>query len=183
MNANRILLATGVLSLSLSACIPTAHLKTSSIGVSVPVMAVSPSGAGESIGTIMLRDGMGGLQITTSLNGLPPGEHGFHIHQNASCAPSEKDGKMVAANAAGSHYDPDNSGKHGTPQGPGHRGDLPALLVSPDGSASRELIATRLTLAEVRNRSIMIHAGGDNHSDHPEPLGGGGARIYCGVIE
>ncbi|HGS4738220.1 TPA: superoxide dismutase, partial [Vibrio cholerae] len=22
----------------------------------------------------------------------------------------------------------------------------------------------------------------DNHSDHPMPLGGGGARIVCGVI-
>ncbi|MBM2860545.1 superoxide dismutase, partial [Escherichia coli] len=25
-------------------------------------------------------------------------------------------------------------------------------------------------------------AGGDNHDDHPEPLGGGGARIACGII-
>ncbi|TXH60168.1 MAG: superoxide dismutase, partial [Thiothrix sp.] len=23
-------------------------------------------------------------------------------------------------------------------------------------------------------RALMIHAGGDNHSDHPAPLGGGG---------
>ena len=28
----------------------------------------------------------------------------------------------------------------------------------------------------------MIHAGGDNHADHPAPLGGGGGRIVCGVI-
>jgi Cu-Zn family superoxide dismutase len=28
----------------------------------------------------------------------------------------------------------------------------------------------------------MIHAGGDNHADHPAPLGGGGARMACGVI-
>jgi len=27
----------------------------------------------------------------------------------------------------------------------------------------------------------MIHAGGDNYSDQPEPLGGGGGRIACGV--
>ena len=27
----------------------------------------------------------------------------------------------------------------------------------------------------------MIHAGGDNYSDHPEALGGGGARVACGV--
>jgi Cu-Zn family superoxide dismutase len=28
----------------------------------------------------------------------------------------------------------------------------------------------------------MIHEGGDNYSDQPKPLGGGGARIACGVI-
>ena len=29
----------------------------------------------------------------------------------------------------------------------------------------------------------MIHAGGDNYSDLPKPLGGGGDRIACGVIQ
>jgi Cu-Zn family superoxide dismutase len=28
----------------------------------------------------------------------------------------------------------------------------------------------------------MIHAGGDNHAEHPAPLGGGGPRIACGVV-
>jgi superoxide dismutase, Cu-Zn family len=27
-----------------------------------------------------------------------------------------------------------------------------------------------------------VHAGGDNHSDHPQPLGGGGARVACWLI-
>jgi Cu-Zn family superoxide dismutase len=29
----------------------------------------------------------------------------------------------------------------------------------------------------------MIHEGGDNYADEPKPLGGGGARIACGVVE
>jgi len=29
----------------------------------------------------------------------------------------------------------------------------------------------------------MVHAEGDNHADHPAPLGGGGARMACGVIQ
>jgi hypothetical protein len=29
----------------------------------------------------------------------------------------------------------------------------------------------------------MIHAGGDTYSDAPEPLGGGGPRIACGVVK
>jgi Cu-Zn family superoxide dismutase len=28
----------------------------------------------------------------------------------------------------------------------------------------------------------QIHAGGDNYSDQPKPLGGGGARIACGTL-
>jgi Cu-Zn family superoxide dismutase len=39
-----------------------------------------------------------------------------------------------------------------------------------------------LTVADVKGRSIMIHGGGDNYSDQPAPLGGGGARIACGVV-
>ena len=29
----------------------------------------------------------------------------------------------------------------------------------------------------------MVHIGGDNHHDHPAALGGGGARVACGVIK
>ena len=48
----------------------------------------------------------------------------------------------------------------------------------------RMVLAPRLKkLDEVRGHSIMIHAGGDNHSDHPAPLGGGGPRMACGVIK
>jgi Cu-Zn family superoxide dismutase len=35
----------------------------------------------------------------------------------------------------------------------------------------------------LKGHALMIHAGGDNYSDQPKPLGGGGARIACGVIE
>jgi len=35
------------------------------------------------------------------------------------------------------------------------------------------------TLDQLEGRALMIHAGGDNYADEPEPLGGGGAR--CGL--
>jgi Cu-Zn family superoxide dismutase len=44
------------------------------------------------------------------------------------------------------------------------------------------VLAPRLKLADVRKRSLMVHAGGDNHSDHPASLGGGGVRVACGAI-
>ena len=32
-------------------------------------------------------------------------------------------------------------------------------------------------------RALMIHANGDNYSDIPKKLGGGGARVACGVVQ
>ena len=119
--------------------------------------------------------------IRTNLKQLPAGERGFHIHENGSCAPAMKDGKMGAALAAGSHYNPNQAPHHGTPT-TGHLGDLPALKVNTDGTARVTLLAPRLKLADVQGRAIMVHAGGDNYSDNPLPLGGGGERIACGVI-
>jgi superoxide dismutase, Cu-Zn family len=148
----------------------------------VPMTLVDARGIGASIGEVVLTETRYGVVLTPSLTGLPPGLHGFHVHENPSCAPAEKDGAMVAAQAAGAHYDPQHSGKHGLPWGDGHLGDLPALYVGADGKAANPVLAPRLKLEELAGRSLMIHAGGDNHSDHPAPLGGGGGRIACGVI-
>lgn len=89
---------------------------------------------------------------------------------------------MVAGLAAGGHYDPQSTGAHHGPKGEGHKGDLPALTVSATGSANQKLIAPRLSVADLQGRSIMIHEGGDNYSDKPKPLGGGGGRVACGVV-
>jgi Cu-Zn family superoxide dismutase len=56
--------------------------------------------------------------------------------------------------------------------------------VAADGTDSETLVAPRITDVNVlKGHSLMIHAGGDNYSDQPKPLGGGGARIACGVIQ
>jgi Cu-Zn family superoxide dismutase len=142
------------------------------------------SGAGEQIGQVSVRQTEHGLVFTPDLKNLKPGVHGFHIHENASCAPSEKDGKVTPAGAAGGHLDPNKTGKHGFPWGNGHLGDLPALYVQADGSASTPVLAPRLkSLDQIKGRALMIHEGGDNHSDHPAPLGGGAGRFACGVIK
>ena len=44
--------------------------------------------------------------------------------------------------------------------------------------------APRITDAsQLQGKALMIHAGGDNYADQPQPLGGGGGRIACGVIK
>jgi len=150
--------------------------------VVVPMSLVDDKGVGAGIGQVTVSETRYGLVFTPALKGLVPGLHGFHVHQNPSCGPSEKDGKIVPAGAAGGHYDPAGTNLHGTPWGDGHLGDLPALFVAQDGSATQPVLAPRLKLSDLKGRSLMVHAGGDNHSDHPTALGGGGARVACGVV-
>jgi superoxide dismutase, Cu-Zn family len=148
----------------------------------VNINAIDANGVGKKIGTIELFDTNKGLRITPQLTELPPGDHGFHIHVNPNCGPgSGPNGQPAAAMAAGGHYDPANTGKHLGPQGEGHKGDMPVLTVDASGKATKAVTAPHLTVSDVKGRSIMIHAGGDNYSDQPAPLGGGGARIACGV--
>jgi Cu-Zn family superoxide dismutase len=152
-------------------------------GASVTINQVDEKGVGKSLGTVKIEDSKEGLVVMTDLKGLAPGHHGFHVHENANCYPKEKDGKMVAGLAAGAHYDPGKTGKHEGPKGMGHLGDLPPLVVDKDGNAKVRLVAPRLKVADLNGRALMIHEGGDNFSDTPKPLGGGGNRIACGVIK
>lgn len=122
------------------------------------------------------------------------------------------DGRLAAGMAAGGHYDPEKTGRHHGPYGMnsqmmdghmmgdhrmgdhrrgmtprrgamgGHRGDLPPLVVNDDGTATLPVLAPQLKVSDLAGKALMIHAGGDNYSDQPAPLGGGGARIACGVI-
>lgn len=154
-----------------------------SADTTVQMHTVNEQGQADVIGSVTISESEYGLVFTPQLDGLKPGLHGFHIHENPSCDPGESNGKTVAAGAAGGHYDPDKSGKHGFPWGDGHLGDLPALYVDEHGNATSPVLAPRLkSLSDVSERALMVHMGGDNHADHPEPLGGGGSRVACGVI-
>lgn len=150
--------------------------------ITIDVHAVSTDGVGASLGQVVATQSPYGVVFTPALSGLVPGLHGFHVHEKPDCGAAEKDGKKVAGLAAGGHFDPAKTGHHGMPWGDGHLGDLPPLYVDASGKADQPVLAPRLKLSDLAGHSLMVHAGGDNHSDHPAPLGGGGARMACGVI-
>lgn len=111
---------------------------------------------------------------------LPPGVHGFHIHETGVC-------DTPSFETAGAHFNPYRK-KHGlhNPFGP-HAGDLPNLRVPDDGKVHVTLAIRRVTLGEgrhsllpLRGTSLVIHADPDD--GETEPDGNSGARIACGVI-
>lgn len=133
------------------------------------------------IGTIEIEENAYGLIFTPNLSTLSEGLHGFHIHEYPSC--DTKNGMI--GGAAGGHYDPEKNHKHLGPYNVhGHFGDLPPLYFDDKGNSTMSVLAPRIKkLSEIKGRSLVIHMGGDNQSDKPLPLGGGGARLACGIIE
>lgn len=157
------------------ACVlSTIALNSYAADVRIPIdIFGGPAG---NIGYIEALDTPYGLLLTPDLRGLTPGTHGIHIHENPAC---EKEG-----DAAGGHLDPTKTDKHlGPYDSKGHLGDLPSLVVSHNGTASRPLLAPRLKVKDILNHAIIIHSGGDNYSDIPTKLGGGGKRVACGIIK
>lgn len=149
----------------------------------VTLNKVTTKGVGDAIGTVSIQETPYGLVFSPKLSHLTPGIHGFHLHTKGDCAPAEVGGKVIAAGAAGGHWNPKDAHDHEAPWGEGHLGGLPALTVDKKGEAELPVLAPRIkTLGELQGLSLVVHEGGDNYSDQPKPLGGGGGRVACGVI-
>lgn len=146
----------------------------------VPVELLSKDGNTQ-IGQVVIVESQYGLVFYPQLSKLAAGMHGFHIHEHPDCGLTP-DGLGMKA---GGHWNPTKAPNHSFPwDDNGHKGDLPSLYVNADGVANSPVLAPKLKkLDEVRQRSLMIHVGGDNYHDHPAKLGGGGARMACGIIK
>jgi Cu-Zn family superoxide dismutase len=137
--------------------------------------------AGDSIGNVTLTQSPDGtVAVSAEVKGLPPGDHGFHIHAVGSCAPN--------FDAAGPHYNP-QSKMHGleNPDGP-HAGDMPSITVRPDGGGTLSAKTTLVTISpgpmsifDGDGSAIVIHAQPDDQKT--DPSGNSGARIACAVLQ
>lgn len=161
--------------MSFASIVGLCFIETAVAAIDVPMALVAQTGPGASIGKVTLTQTPKGLLLTPDLQQLPPGTHGMHVHQAPSCDNFGQD--------AQGHLDPAHTNQHLGPYNThGHVGDLPILVVNEQGIATTPVLAPHLTLSEAEGHSIIIHAGGDNYADTPEKLGGGGARIACGII-
>jgi Cu-Zn family superoxide dismutase len=135
---------------------------------------------GDSVGSVTLTEQSSGVKVAVKVNGLTPGVHAIHIHDNGKCmAPDFK--------SAGNHFNPEGKA-HGllNPKG-AHAGDLPNLIAQDDGSAKAELMAPNVTLRDGKKSlftklgtSIVITAQKDDGMT--QPSGNSGKRIACGEI-
>jgi len=131
-------------------------------------------------GTLMLAPDAGGVHITGSIKGLPPGStHGFHVHENGDCSAPD-------ASSAGGHFNPSNE-QHGNPESGGHHRDgMPNITADAEGTAELDAVVSGVTLRtqeanDVVGKSIVIHEKADDYKT--QPSGDSGKRIACGIIK
>ena len=168
----------GALTLVLGACSSPGWPEFGAVGATASLI----NGSGIKIGEANFAERRdGGVDMELTAWDLPPGIYGMHIHDSGFCDNPD-------FQTAGGHFNPFGR-KHGlkNPQGP-HAGDLPNLVVPPDGRVSMVVTLREVTLREGVNSllrregtSLVIHANPDDQTT--DPAGNSGARMACGVIQ
>lgn len=158
-------------------------LLTSAIAFAAPAkpLRVELMGAnGQSVGEALLTQQKKGVKFEVSVSNLPPGPHGFHVHEIGECTP-------VDFKSAGSHFAPGHK-NHGKVAGGPHEGDLPNITVGKDGKGKASFTNKLVTLQDGETNSLIrtggtalvLHAKADDGKS--QPAGDSGDRIACGVI-
>ena len=173
---------------------------SSPAGAAKPIArAVLHNAAGTEIGTVTF-EGRGSMaermEVKLALPADAPGlgaYHGMHVHTIGSCT-------APAFTSAGGHWNISAGTTHGH-----HTGDLPSMLVAPDGRARATFETHRFDVNQLFDgdgSAVVLHLGIDNFGN--VPLGGGkyedpngwynqptgtantgdaGGRYGCGVVE
>ena len=136
---------------------------------------------GVGIGAVILTAEGDGVALRGALIGLPPGEHGFHIHQTGSCEPP-------AFESAGDHLGAGETPHGFDASGGPHAGDLRNIIAADDSTSAVDQTNERVTLRggavellDEDGSAIVVHADPDDYMT--QPSGASGGRIACGVIE
>lgn len=139
--------------------------------------------AGDAVGLATFTEGVDGVSIHVLVEGLTPGEHGWHLHEVGDC-----DGSTAEPfSSAGGHWNPTNM-DHGAPDAePHHAGDFGNFEATADGMAEATITSRDFTLGDgptsvfdEDGTAIILHAGRDDLTT--QPSGDSGARFACGVV-
>jgi len=150
-----------------------------SSGAPVAAVAVLHPTAGNQVhGVVTFTKVRDGVKIVADIEGLSPGEHGFHIHELGDCTAFD-------GNSAGGHFNPDGT-PHVAPTAATnnrHIGDLGNITAHKNGKAHLELVDSLLAFDgphSVIGRGVIVHANKDDLAS--QPTGAAGSRVACGVI-
>ena len=134
-------------------------------------------------GTVVIQEDLinKNVIISVNLSGMPPGLHGFHIHEYGDL--------REGCSSLCQHYNPKNKNHGGPNDKERHVGDLGNIEANKKGIINMKFVDKEVKLRgkySVIGRSIVIHEDPDdlgkgNHKDS-KTTGHAGKRIACGII-
>ena len=129
-------------------------------------------------GTVTFTQEGDKVKVVADIDGLTPGEHGFHIHEKPDLSAPD-------LSSAGGHFNPDHHHHGGPGAAEHHAGDLGNLTADDKGHAHLEVTVAGLSIDGEKNgvvgHCVIIHAKPDDLKS--DPSGNSGPRIAGGVIE
>jgi Cu-Zn family superoxide dismutase len=137
---------------------------------------LNPSEGQTAKGTVHFQDqGDGSVEVVVDLTGVPPGEHGFHVHDKGDCGNNGQN--------AGGHFNPSNM-VHGAPDAQSHHaGDFGNVTAGANGEVHTRFETHSVTVKEgamsVVGHAVVLHGNPDDLVS--QPAGNAGPRIACGV--
>lgn len=154
----------------------TARSKAQATPPTRAVAVINPTEGNKVHGLVTFTKVGDQVKVVAEIEGLTPGQHGFHIHEFGDC--SSKDG----ANAGG-HFNPAGM-HHGAPTAADrHKGDMGNIEAGPTGKALLSLSDPVMKLDgpdSILGRAVIVHANPDDLKT--QPTGNAGGRLACGVI-
>jgi Cu-Zn family superoxide dismutase len=139
---------------------------------------LAPTSGQTASGTVtFMQNADGSVTVDVKLSGVPPGTHGFHVHDKGDCGDN--------GNAAGGHFNPTNA-PHGAPgDASRHAGDFGNVEADASGNVNESRTLHGITVesgaTSVVGHAVILHANPDDLKT--QPTGNAGGRIACGVVQ
>jgi superoxide dismutase, Cu-Zn family len=151
-----------------------AHMRKSGPMAMAALTSISGSNAQGTVHFHELSDGS--VDVSADITGVPPGVHGFHVHDKGDCGDN--------GNAAGGHFNPLNM-PHAAPDAQSHHaGDFGNVTADSKGEVHTHFNTTAVTVhpgqTSAVGHAVILHANPDDLTT--QPSGNAGPRIACGVV-
>jgi superoxide dismutase, Cu-Zn family len=145
------------------------------------IAVLHPTEGNQAAGTVEFTRQGDGVHVVVRLEGLTPGEHGFHVHELGDCSAPN-------GSSAGGHFNPFGSPHGARDAAERHVGDLGNVTADDSGKVAADFVDARIALpgaapensASILGRGVIVHGGRDDLTS--QPSGDAGARVACGVI-
>src|SRR5437764_8083439 len=137
---------------------------------------LDPTSGSTAKGTVHFQDaGDTGVEVVVDLTGVPPGVHGFHVHEKGDCGNNGQN--------AGGHFNPTGM-VHGAPDAVSHHaGDFGNVTADDKGEVHTRFTTHSITINTGANavvgHAVVLHGNPDDLVS--QPAGNAGPRIACGV--